>query len=194
MLAKNENGYLYQEDKGNAPAGMEPTADDVIAAVCQDPDGVAVQLIQGSGPDDRSSVSVAGAEVGIETNPSNMYLYLRGDCAQVLYPYIMKYKNAILDYMEGRLEDEPYILLSFVPKAYDGRWFLGCSSPDACFAIADGIGQKADGLCVIFSPDSVGIFESEDTGEDETEEDPDDIDPDADDPFDAVPSGEEELG
>lgn len=179
MIVRNSNGYIYSEDvpqpavevKPDISDADGPTADEIIAAVCQDSESLAIQMIQGSNVDDHNVVTIAGAQVGIETTQNGMFLYMKGEAAQVLYPYVQKYKASILDFLEGKMKDEPYILISFIPGKYEGAWFLGCSSPDACFATADEIGKPADGICMVFSPESVGFFESDADEEEEAEED-----------------------
>ena len=176
MIVRNSNGYLYSEDVPPQTAVEVqpdiadtdgPSADEIIEAVCQDSESLAIQMIQGSSVDDHNVVTINGANVGIETTQNSMFLYMKGDAAQVLYPYIQKYKASILDFLEGKMKDEPYILISFIPGKYEGAWFLGCSSPDACFATADDVGKTADGICMVFSPESVGFFESDEEEEEE---------------------------
>ena len=75
MIVSNSNGYLYSEDVPPQTAVEVqpdiadtdgPSADEIIEAVGQDSESLAIQRIQWSSVDDHNVVTIKGDKVGVE--------------------------------------------------------------------------------------------------------------------------------
>lgn len=142
-------------------AGTEPTAEEILDAVCSRENPPLIQALEGADSDEGRFTVVRDAPVEIETTQSALFLYLEGEGAEAIQPLLAHYRADMHNFMEGILEQEPFFSISLLPVDYDGEWFLGCGIPDACFFIGDDLGKTADRLCLVFASESVVFFKED---------------------------------